>query len=322
MILKKGGGKNIMIIEYKIFLINAIITTSLFCLITGSIFIEGTNGIRYGHIKRTGEAARNETNKLGELLGFVTETGGFETHHHIENFLFASYFSSSIVHLPGYLGILITSLAINIYLYFVLILKQLSYAAMFEFLEKFIIFVFEILLIFFPILEPIRIYVTGGENCINTMLSDLPQAVFSTILLVLFIYFKLIRPISYRLYKKKWYIIILRLIIHIVSGLSSFLTYVKKKYSFIPFYINTGFYAHCALRIFLLNFLYLEDLIECKKTARNYEKEKREINTFYLMILGYLLVEWISTMDLMAYGYLTSNIVGFIYFIFWFVIKR
>jgi hypothetical protein len=117
---------------------------------------------------------------------------------------------------------------------------------------------------------------------------------------------------------------IIRFLIYSLSGLSTLLTFFKKKYSFIPFYVNIGFYAHCAARIFLLNFLYLEDLIECKRNAKKLEEyieEKKEINIFYIMILGFLLIEWISTIDLMAYGYIMSNAVGLLYFVFWFLIR-
>jgi hypothetical protein len=156
------------------------------------------------------------------------------------------------------------------------------------------------------------------------MLADLPQSVFAGILFVLFIHFKLIVPISYRLYKKSFWLIVIRIVILSLSAMSSLLTFYKKKYSFIPFYLNTGFYAHCFLRIFLLNFLYIEDLIECKKSAKKLEEyieKKKEINIFYIMILGFLLIEWISTIDLMAYGYIMSNAVGLIYFVFWFIIR-
>jgi hypothetical protein len=138
-----------MIKEYRISLIIGIFTFSIFCLLIGSLFIEGTRGIGYGHIKRNGEAARNTTDKLEKVMGFLLETGGFATHHFIDNFLFVSFFSSSVVYLPSYFGIIVVKLTIKIYLYFIVILKQLSFAAIYEFLERFIIYCFEFLLFFF-----------------------------------------------------------------------------------------------------------------------------------------------------------------------------
>jgi hypothetical protein len=311
-----------MLTEYKISLIIGITSITIFSLLIGSLFIEGTNGIVYGSIKRNGEPARNETERIDELIGFITEIGGFATHHHIENFLFASFFSSSIVYFPVYLGRAAVKLTVMIYLYFIIILKQLSFAAMYEFIEKFIIFFFDVILIYVPSIEPIRPYVTGGENIVNTMLSDLPQAVFASIVFILFIHFKLVVPISYRLYKKKFWVFILRFIIYAISGISTLLTFVKKKYSFLPHYMNNGFYAHCAIRIFMLNFLYLEDLIECKKNSKNFKLEKREINIFYIMIFGYLILQWISTLDLNTWGYIMSNIMAFLYFGFWIIIRK
>lgn len=309
-----------MLTEYKISLFIGITSITIFSLLIGSIFIEGTNGIFYGtRIRKNG---KNLTENIDLLTGFITEDGGFATHHHIDNFLFVSFFTSSIVYFPVYLGIMSVKITVMIYLYFIVILKQLSIAAIFEFCERLFIYIYEVCLVFDPSIEYMRKYVTGGENFVNTMLSDLPQAIFASVLFVLFIHFKLVIPISYRLYRKKFWVFILRFAIYALSGISALLTFIKKKYSFLSMYQNNGFYAHCAARIFMLNFLYLEDLIECKKTAKNYKLEKREINIFYLMILGYLLVEWTSTLDLITWGYITSNVVAFFYLCIWIVIRK
>lgn len=309
--------------EYTIASIFIIACIIALLTLTGSLFIEGTSGIWYGHRPKY-----NSTSSLvNHLILILSESGGFQTHHLIDNIIFELLFTSFMLYIGVYLkkkivkylstlgyDIKLKSLEhinMNCTLRNLLGFVQISMATLWEYLEKTVIYSGETFVIVFPSSYFIMKYVTGGEHYMNSWLADITQAFFAHFFVLVFVVVIKIVPVSYYLYKRDFISIFVRFVVYAISGLSTLLTFFKKKYSFLPFSVNTGFYMHCCIRILMMTLLYVDDI-------KSNIKHRRKINRFWFMILGFLCIEWIATLDLRAWGFISSNVAAFIYFWIWF----
>jgi len=316
--------------EYYVAIAVLVVSATIFSILTILEFAGGK--IKYGgHPRLLGDLySKSNKTKFEQFaikVDFLFENSGFGLIHHVDNFLFCLLFSSAIVNIPYYIFKVMLKIdesdfnkksircAFWIYVYFVMIIAQLAFATIWEYWERFIILVFEIILIFLPKLEFMRPYVTGGEGFSNTIHSDLPQGVLAPLQATLFIWFEVIKPMSFYLYDRSFWGLVLRFLLYAFCGLSAIMTHMKKIYVEDGFLFNYGFYMHFFARIFMLTLMYIDDIRNIKK--RNmYEKERRHVNRFWIFIFIYLSILYIGSFDLRIPGFLVSNGLTVLYFCF------
>jgi hypothetical protein len=303
------------------------------------LFVNCVDGIYYGTncfgpscntTKEGSNTTNNEEtmlNKFLDVINFIIELSGFSVVHHVDNFIFCLLFTSSLIFLPIYLCDYwnlkeqTVKRTVLIMLYFLVILNQIAFATLWELYEKFIIKFFKILLIFFPQIKPIEYLASGGETLENSMLNDIPQSILASILVILFIHYDIIRPVSYNLYDRSFIAIFLRFICYGLGGLSAIMSHLKKRYRFSPYIFHNGFYAHFFARIFTLTILYIDDIHSIEKkqnkgcSSCKLKSEKRNIHKFWIILYIYIIIMWISSLDLHIWGFVSSNFFGFVYFI-------
>jgi len=298
--------------EYYVAIAVLAISSTMFVILSILEFAGGK--IKYGgHPGLLGDlySKPNKTkfDQFAIKVDFLFENSGFGLIHHIDNFLFCLLFSSAIVYIPYNLFKIILKLfgfddqdfnrksircTFWVYIYFVMIIAQLAFATIWEYM---------------------RPYVTGGENFSNTVHSDLPQGVLAPLQATFFIWFGVIKPMSFYLYDRSFWELVLRFILYAFAGLSAIMTHMKKTYVEDGFLFNYGFYMHFFARIFMLTLMYIDDIRNIRK-RKNYEQERRHVNKFWIFILIYLTILWIGSLDLRIPGLLISNGLTVLYFCF------
>lgn len=321
-----------MIYEKKIikeFYIGAIIAiTSLFfgIILIIPLFIGGTSNITVD----TGDLLKkNTTNTEKDLYGWIFEVSGFSTIHHAKNFIISIYYATSIVyflkfalqkffHLP-------TGYQYNIIWIFYAsgLQSTLAWAALWEIIEKFGVWLFQVTSWVWPAVPFFAFFSDffgEGEAIYNTLLNDLPQAIIAVCGVLILMFFGIIKPPSYLMYKKKWYIILLRFLWSTIFGLLSAIITLKKDYGYTI--MPWGWYSYFFFEIFSISILYLEDIHHI--TCRNGEKiiKLRELNKVFILTIIYIILQWFAAFHLLAPGFITSNIAYFFYILIIVIINK
>ena len=282
----------------------------IFCL----LFIGGTDTITTD----TGDLQNKHKNET-VVWEFLVENSGFATVHHVKNFFIAFYFSTSNIYLINQritpigtetMPVLGLTSKIILYEFGTSILKNLGWAALYEIVEKFVVFLFQVLGNIYPENAPIIFasdWIGHGEVSYNSLLSDLPQAIFACTGVCVLIYFIRIRVPSEILIKKKSKLIIVLQFAWIgLSGLCSFSIVYKKETSI--GIIPLGFYAYFFIELFFICILYLGDFY--------FVTETKYLNEAYTIFVFYLITQWAAAFGLYAPGFITSNVVYVIFILF------
>lgn len=301
----------------------------LFFITVGLFFVEGVKGIYYHELPdipqnvTVSNTTVTNTTSFWEINKFIFESGGFAMHHLTENFFFCAIFSSSILFLPSYFDInpefIIT---IWLFIYFSLVEKQAGIAMVWEWWEILIVWIFENIFFFIPSLEFLRPYVRGPEDCQNGMLSDYPQAKFAAIYIIILFHHKIIKPVSYLLYYRSLKSIIFRFSIGLFTGFLTLLTHVKKKYTFLSFGVNLGFYGYCFLKIAFLLILYIDDMNFISKKYPENKKREKEVKKFWIIMIIFYILQWLATGDLRTWGFISSNATVILYIVILYIFFR
>jgi len=161
--------------------------------------------------------------------------------------------------------------------------------------------------------EKYIIYKFGSESIIDIVLLDFGQGILGGIIVLLFIYFEIIKPVSWLLFNTKWYMVILRTIIWISLNVITFGGIFKKKFGWFNF--NFGFYAVLFLKLTGITILHMEDILTLKSDD---PLDFADVNKCYILIYIMHIVLWISTGNLRAWGFFSSNIAAvLVFFCYW-----
>lgn len=272
----------------------------IFCL----LFIGGTSTI----ITDTGNIL-NRNNNNTKIYDFLLESSGFAMLHHIKNFYLAFYFTTSNIYKISYP----TNTKILLHEYGSSIYKTLGWAALWEIVEKFVVFMFQLLSNTYP--ENVTIiffsdWIGTGEVVYNSLLSDLPQAIFACTGLCVLIYFiGIVVPSKILIDKKPIIIIILQFAWIGLSGICGFSIIYKKKTDF--GIIPVGFYAYFFIELFFICTLYLGDFYYIKTNVMF-----KNLIESYLIFVLYLIIQWAAAFNLYAPGFITSNVLYVAYILF------
>ena len=306
----------------KFFIKYSLIAVLFLCLSIGifcTLFIGGTSTI----VTDTGNLINKFYNGT-VVYAWVYESSGYAMLHLVKNFFLAFYFTTSNL---KYLKENKTKTILHAY--GTSILKTLGWAALWEIVEKFFIFIVILLADGYP--DNVSIiyvykYVGTGESIWNTVLSDLPQSIIASSGLCILHYFIVVTLLpSYILIEKKpIVIIILQFILVGISGFAGFSISLKKSTSI--GIIPIGYYAYFFLELFFICILYMGDyyyLIFKKNTSLEeviiIEKEEERnkiqgLNQSYNILVFFVITQWIGAFNLLAPGFITSN-VAFIFFL-------
>jgi len=264
------------------------------------LFIGGTGNI----ITDTGNLINKYYNET-LIYDWIFETSGFAMVHHLKNFFIAYYLATSnLLYLSP-----TASRKIKLQAYKEVILKTLGWAALWEIVEKFAVFMIQILADWCPSYTPIVFFSDffgTGEAVWNTILSDLPQSIIAATGVATLVYFKVLVPPSYILIEKRSLVMILVQFAWIgLSGLTSFLMpyKIRTNIGIIPL----GFYSYFFVEIFFIFTLYLGDFYYLDKKGKK-THSLRQLNETYLILIFYVIIQFCATFNLTGPGFITSNV--------------
>ena len=91
-----------------------------------------------------------------------------------------------------------------------------------------------------------------------------------------------------------------------------------------------GFYINICLKFIILHILFLDDYIHSRSIKyikqleymKNVKIEPSLVVKTYMFLIIFLLMQWISTLNLNTWGFLFSNIVSILYFLALFINKH
>jgi len=307
-------------ITLALIVIGILISFLLFFVLIATLFINGIFTIQIDLI-----FARNQTG----FWDFFTETAGWSTEHHITNFVFMVFWASSVLYLIPYL-----KPPTHLVTYFITIVYisaiglSLIYAMCGELLEQ------SGRKIMRRILNDANFETFTGyssETVDDVILSDVVQGFLAPLGALLFLIF-ILKPTSVLLFHKAWYITAFRVVIFIIFSPSGFITTLNKEFGGKIYHI--GFYAQCFLKIGLVLILFLEDYLHIINLIKKYKKIKStplgikskippidyvrlkvsNVIHIYIFVLIYLIIQWVSTLDLRTWGLPVSNFVTIVYF--------
>lgn len=301
------------IIKYSLLaLLFLCLSIGIYC----TLFIGGTSTI----VTDTGNLINKFYNGT-VIYAWVYESSGYAMLHQLKNFFLAFYFTTSnLKHLGKTTKTILHG-------YGTTVLKTLGWAALWEIVEKFFIFIVILLAYGYP--DNVSIiyvykYMGTGESVWNTILSDLPQSIIASTGVCILHYFMVITLLpSYILIEKKSIIvIILQFILVGLSGFAGFTISFKKSTSIGN--IPIGYYAYFFLELFFISVLYIGDfyyLIPKSfpeqiliKDTEDEEQKIKELNQSYNILVFYVIIQWIGAFNLLAPGFITSNI-AFVFFL-------
>lgn len=299
---------------------------------------------------------RNETTLFDYFYDWVIEISGWATQHHTINVILISFFTSLPLLFIPFLKLLVSKNRYYNRIIFIsytsAILATIALAALWEYLEKLIIWIAHVLFLRFSdsvLLEFFTGFIGLGEPILNTILSDLSQSIFASVGILFLISQDIIKPISFLLWEKHIIIIILRLIWAGIGGLLSILQIYRKIFIIKgkKYHFPLGFYMYCFVELGFIGVLYLEDVyhlmtrrtknsitrkVYIQKEGKTIIKEMKQtpvdtftlkdLNYFYLIIVIYLIIQWIGTFNLHAWGFLVSNALFLIYILVLLVITK
>lgn len=276
------------------------------------------------------------SNQTDHPLKSFTETTQWPTIHFLENFYLTLLMSTILIYyVIDQSHKWVTKK--KALMYFGGFMITVAFAVLWEVVEA-LIFTISNLMQYWGVPEDYIFYKFGSESIGDIILNDMIQACTAGAIAHCFVYFNVIKPVSWLLFNKRWYQVVGRALVWIIFGLSSFLGIFRKK-MVDGVYFNFGFYVVLCLKIIGITILFIEDkwsFFLNEKIRRknkqiqfdeNYQIRKKDplnqmdINKFYVLIYIMHIVLWICTGDLRAWGIFSSNVGALIVFFVFLIIS-
>jgi len=280
----------------------------------------------------------------GHPLKSYTEKTGWPTIHFLENFYLTLLLPTIFTyHVRDQSRKWISKK--KALMYFASFMTIIAFAAFWELAEVLVVTVTDLMEYWgFP--ERYILYKFGSESMRDVFLNDIVQAGTAGIVGLAFVYFNIIKPVSWLLFNKRWYQIFIRAIVWTGFELMVFGSIFRKKCKG-NIYFNFGFWAVLFLKFIGITILFIEDKSALHLTDKRRKAEinandktfignvairredpltQMDINVVYILIYVIHIVLWICTGDLRAWGFFSSNagalIVFFAFFLISYIIKQ
>jgi hypothetical protein len=300
------------------------ITISTISLLMGafiglSLLFGGTESITF----ETGDVLNINRNE-SVIYDFIFESSGWATIHHMKNYYVIVFFSSIIfLFSRGFKkneAVIIDTITndpalikkikrkASCYSGILVIILTLGFAALWEVVEKLIVFITQVAVLSWPqnsLFIFFSDYVGTGEPIYNTLLSDLPQAIFAATGYVLLIKLKIIKtPTSFLSIQFTWIQTGIRFCLFGVFGFGALLITFKKMVG--SRIIPLGFISYLFLYIFFLSALFSYDIWYIMKNKVKIMTTKERTFNYFTDLL-YWVLQWFGAWFLIAPGFITSN---------------
>jgi len=159
----------------------------------------------------------------------------------------------------------------------------------------------------------------GNESIGDIILNDIVQALLAGSLALLFVLTEILKPVSWLIFKKKWYVITIRAFIWIIFEVTVFVGALQKSYK--SYTIVLGYYMFIWIKFIGISLLYIEDRCSIIEGDKSFRLTKRDVDIFYIIIYLMAFILWTSTANLMTWGFFSSNGSAIIFFIILLIIK-